>query len=200
MTAAAILGLGVYLGVIYALGRVAERRGRRSWVWMLIAACTIGVFAFIPLLLLRDLSEPVEREPALPGGHARWWGVALVLSLLIGVLFAVQPTRWWILGKPADVQLAGLVDKSVRKAGPTLIGLGVDPKAIRVHSDCSKTSSGHSITYYGCFAYLSEGATTLPVQYEGYVRSNGEMGVWPKGHSPEQEAVEHVREQFSEGQ
>jgi hypothetical protein len=130
----------------------------------------------------------MSRKQAIRGG---------AIAVIVGLLFVIQPIRWWLFGKPADLQLAGLVEKSVRKAGPSLFKLGVDPQAIHLHTDCSQTSSGHNITYYGCFAYLSEGPTSLPIQYEGYVRANGEMEVWPRGHSPQHEEVERLRSKLN---
>jgi len=47
---AALVVLGIYVLVLFAVGRTAQNYGRRTWPWVLLAVF-IGIFAFIPLLI-----------------------------------------------------------------------------------------------------------------------------------------------------
>jgi cytochrome c-type biogenesis protein CcmH/NrfG len=50
-----LIVLGIWVIVMFAVGRAAERRGRRPFPWVCLAAL-FGVFAFIPLLAAGESS------------------------------------------------------------------------------------------------------------------------------------------------
>jgi len=73
-------------------------------------------------------------------------------------------------------QLAALITKTVEEQLHKSIGIGSDPAATHISSDCNETSKTAQQTNYTCFAYLSAPASRSEVQqWQGRITAAGGM-------------------------
>lgn len=57
-----LIALGIWLLIVFAVGKSAENKGRNPFPWVCLAA-VFGVFAFIPLLAMGESRQgALERE------------------------------------------------------------------------------------------------------------------------------------------
>lgn len=117
-------------------------------------------------------TAPVEKKK---GWLYRQLRVAIPV-LVAAVVIQQIVSRSSVLPATPPKQLASLITKTVEEELHKEIGLGVDPAATRVSSDCNETSKTAQQTNYTCFAYLSAPASKTEVEeWQGRITAAGGM-------------------------
>ncbi len=128
-----------------------------------------------------EASSPAAagEEPA-PAKKPRGWlyrqlRVAIPV-IVVAVVIQQIVAHSNVLPASPPKQLAALITKTVEEQLHKGIGIGSDPAATHVSSDCNETSKTAQQTNYTCFSYLSAPASKTEVQeWQGRITAAGGM-------------------------
>lgn len=141
---------------------------------------------YCPHVASNELDEPsgasasaAAGEPSQPAKKRKPWlyrqlRVYIPLVIVLIVIGSVLKHKNKVASPPQ--QLAALITKTVQEQLHKDIGIGSDPAATHVSSDCNQTTKTAQQTNYTCFSYLSAPASKTEVQqWEGRITAAGGM-------------------------